>query len=173
MPKQKVAVPLENRDWYTSLIEDVKSSIVEGEFTARWTLVEAYHLIGTRLLSETKNFAKAGLGGVDVCNTVARAIGKSPRTVYYAMAFAQKYPTLSDLPEGKNTSWHKICAELLSIPGTEEKFVCDICRKENWEHEQQGRTSARYTIKDPEHVERGTFNVHKACVWEMMNDRNK
>ena len=60
---------------------------------------------------------------------VAESLGKRPRTIYYAMQFAKKYPDLNLLPEGKATSWHHIINKYLT-DGTEKKVVkrADLCR---------------------------------------------
>jgi hypothetical protein len=43
------------------------------------------------------------LSGKKIVQRVAESLGKSGRTIWYAMQFAREYPDLSLLPEGKNT----------------------------------------------------------------------
>ena len=113
--------PVDREEWYLRLIDDLKGIATEGEFTARFALVEAYHEFGTRILSENANFERLKVYGKEVVRKIAESIGKSERLVYYAIAFAKKYPSLNDLPEGKNTSWSKICKQLLSAPSDDTK----------------------------------------------------
>ena len=100
-------------DWYQSLIDDCQSIMVEAEFTSRWILVEGYHSLGLRILQENDNFEREGIYGKKIVSRVTESLGKSERTIWRAMQFAREYPDLSLLPEGKNTSWHKICNEYL------------------------------------------------------------
>ena len=106
-------VALIKHKWFYHMIEDIKDLITEATFTARWTIIEAYHSLGLRILQEKGNFEKSGIKDERIIETVAKAIGKSERTVYYAVEFAQRYPTLNMLPEGKNTSWHRIVNQYL------------------------------------------------------------
>ena len=96
-------------NWYQSLIDDCNSIMVEAEFTSRWVLVEGYHSLGLRILQENDNFEREGIYGKKIVSRVTESLGKSERTIWRAMQFAREYPDLALLPEGKNTSWHKIC----------------------------------------------------------------
>ena len=107
--------------WYDSLIEDLKDLITEVEFTSRWTLVEGYHTLGSRILAENDNFEKAGVNRLDVVQHVANSMNKKPRTIYYAIKFARLYPDLNLLPEGKNCHWRHVINKYLTAG--EEKPV--------------------------------------------------
>jgi hypothetical protein len=100
-------------EWFNHLIDDCQSIIVEAEFTSRWVLVEGYHLLGTRILEEYDNFERAEIYGKEITSHVSLSLGKSVRTIERAIQFAKQYPDLALLPEGKNTSWRKICNEYL------------------------------------------------------------
>lgn len=113
--------PVEHTEWYLQLIDELKEIIVEGEFAARWALVETYHLFGKRILDENANFERSKIYGNSLVIKIAETIGRSDRTVYNAIAFAKKYPDLGMLPEGKNTSWSKICKQLLPARAEEAK----------------------------------------------------
>lgn len=111
--------------WYSDLVEECKSIVIEGEFTARWALIETYHELGTRILED---YDKVQDIGVDkFVGGVANDIQKSKRTVYYALQFAQAYPDLQLLPEGKNTSWRKIIHEYLGEKKSEPKNKTAVC----------------------------------------------
>jgi len=127
--------------WYNQLIEDCQNLIVEVEFSARWTLVEGYHSLGSRIISEGDNFNRAKVYGQEIVQRIAESLQRKPRTIYYAIQFASKYPDLNLLPEGKNTSWHHIINKYLT-DGTEKKVIkkADLYRmiqeiKELLEHE--------------------------------------
>jgi len=100
--------------WYNSLIEDCKDLVTEVEFSARWTLVEGYHTLGLRILQETDNFERSQIYGEKIAQRIAESLGKSERTINYAIKFAQLYPDLNLLPEGKNLSWHHLINKYLT-----------------------------------------------------------
>ncbi len=107
---------IETEPFYIALIDECKDIITETEFTSRWALVEGYHLLGSRILKEYENFQRARMNDQSLIATVAISLNKRPRTVYYAVQFAKTYPDLNLLPEGKNTSWHKIVNKYLTTP---------------------------------------------------------
>ena len=76
-------------------------------------MVEGYHALGTRILQEYDNFERAEIYGKEIVSRVRTSLGKSRQTIYRAIQFAKQYPDLALLPEGKNTSWRKICNEYL------------------------------------------------------------
>ncbi len=104
---------LTKQEWFAALIDDCESIIVEAEFTSRWVLVEGYHALGTRILEEYHNFEREKIYGKKIVQCIAQSLDKSKRTIYQSIQFTKKYPDLSLLPEGKNTSWFKICNKYL------------------------------------------------------------
>ena len=106
--------------WYNSLIEELADIITETGFTSRWALVEGYHTVGVRILQENDNFERAKIYKEKILQRIAESLGKSERTLYYAVQFAKMYPDLSLLPEGKNLSWSHIVNKYLT---TGEKKV--------------------------------------------------
>ena len=100
-------------DWYQSLIDDCQSIIVEAEFTSRWVIVEGYHSLGMRILQDEPKMVQGGSTLRETLSRVTKLLNTSERTLYRAVQFAKKYPDLALLPEGKNTSWRKICNEYL------------------------------------------------------------
>jgi len=107
--------------WFTTLIEDCLDIVIEHEFTSRWALVEGYHTLGTRIISETANFERSQIYGQNIVQCVAQSLGKKKRTIYYAIKFASLYPDLNLLPEGKNISFHHVINKYLTAG--EEKPV--------------------------------------------------
>ncbi len=103
-----------NDSWYDTLMDDCKDIITEAVFTHTWSLVEGYHQLGERILTENDNFERAKIYGQDIVQRVANSLNKKPRTIYYAVQFARKYPDLNLLKEGKNCSWHHIINKYLT-----------------------------------------------------------
>jgi hypothetical protein len=95
-------------DWYSSLIDDVKSTWTEAVFTSNWSLVEGYHRVGERLRQEDKRMPIT-----DLLNRCALDMGVSQRKLWYAVQFYDKFPDLNLLPEGKDVNWSRIKAKYL------------------------------------------------------------
>ena len=91
---------------YQELVEEIRATVTEAEFNARWSLVEGYHQMG-KLLVENDIEKR------ELLQFVAKDIGKSERTIYRAIQFFKMFPDLDELPEGKNTSWNRICNKFL------------------------------------------------------------
>ena len=100
-------------DWYHSLIDDCNSIIIEAEFISRWALVEGYHSLGLRILQDEHKLVSGGSTLREALKRVSNLLNKGERTLYKVVQFAQEYPDLALLPEGKDTSWRKICNEYL------------------------------------------------------------
>jgi hypothetical protein len=92
-------------DWYQNFITELRELITEHEFTARWVIVECYHQIGSRIIEVQK---EKGISISDLVQHVAVDLQKSERTIWYAVAFAEKYPLLSSAPLEKNISWRGV-----------------------------------------------------------------
>ena len=126
---------LTTQSWFQNFVEELKDILVESEFSARWTLIEAYHLVGKRILEEYPNFERAQIYGKQIASRVSESLGKSERTIERAIQFARMYPDLNLLPEGKNVSWHLICNKYLPAPKQEAKqkeeyILCKSCGSE-------------------------------------------
>ena len=111
--------------WYSQLIEELTDLITEKTFTSRWELIDCYHQVGTRILQEHENFERAKIYGENILQGLAKSIGKSQRTLAYAVKFAKLYPDLNLLPEAKNTNWNRIINKYLT-DGTERKKKADL-----------------------------------------------
>jgi len=128
---------LEKENWYSSLIDDCKSIVVESSFNSRWFLIQGYHALGTRIVQDFENFERKEIYGKNIIAHVAESIGKSPSTIWRAVQFAKKYPDLNKLPEGKDSSWHQICNKYLSEGNDKEvkettkmkEIKCPLCNE--------------------------------------------
>lgn len=119
--------------WFDQLVEDCKSIVVESEFTARWALVEGYHQLGERLRQDTDKWEQNKSG--EVLQQVAKEIGISTRTIYYAVQFYDKYPALDEVPEGKAISWkrlitHYLPENILHDHAESKTTICPNCKFE-------------------------------------------
>ena len=117
---KEITKPINQEDWYQSLVDDCQSLLVEGIWNYRLTLIKTYHLLGKRIMEETDNFSKAKIYGEKITQQVALSLGKSQRTIQQAVQFAKIYPDLDLISGGKNISWHKICNDLLPKPKEEK-----------------------------------------------------
>jgi N6-adenosine-specific RNA methylase IME4 len=109
-------IPQDNREeWYELLVDDCKAIIAEAIFTSRWALVEGYHLLGERIMTD-KNLEWHAKGNERYLIDLSNNIGVSERTLYFAVQFYKKYPSLDTVPEGKNISWNKIVHKYLPAP---------------------------------------------------------
>ncbi len=107
-----------------SLVEDCKAILTEGVFNSRWELIICYHKLGERINSEKLE----GVYGQKTVSHLAQSLNTSRRTLYRACQFAEKYPDVNLLPDGKNISWSKIITNLLpeTVSAPKEKR-CPTC----------------------------------------------
>jgi len=108
--------------WYFNLVEELIDIITEKRFEHTTALIECYHMVGTRILQENDNFERSKIYGENILQTLAKSLGRSQRTLAYAVKFAKLYPELNMLPEGKNWTWNHIINKYLT-DGTEKKVV--------------------------------------------------
>uniref|UniRef100_A0A6M3IQ15 Uncharacterized protein n=1 Tax=viral metagenome TaxID=1070528 RepID=A0A6M3IQ15_9ZZZZ len=108
--------------WYTSLVDELQDIITEKRFEHTTALIECYHMVGTRILQENDNFERAKIYGDHILQRLAISLGRSQRTLAYAVKFAKTYPELNLLPEGKNWTWHHIINKYLT-DGIEKKVI--------------------------------------------------
>ena len=93
-------------------IEDLKNLLTEGEFSARWGLLETYHEAGKIMVERLKDIS---------VEQIAAEIGKSTRLVYQMAQFYRTFPDLNALPDGKAISWTRVVKKLLPVPKDQEK----------------------------------------------------
>jgi len=66
-----------------------------------------------RIRAENHNFERRKIYGEEIVAHVSQSLRKSKHTIWRAIRFAKKFPDLAKLPEGKDTTWHKICRKYL------------------------------------------------------------
>lgn len=120
---------LTTQDWYTSLVTDCKAIVTERLYRSRQEVIEGWHEVGQRILTDP-NYKKFAHGNGEIKKQLAADIGASVQTLYKAIQFYETFPELSNalqtFEEGKNISWHKIVKNYL--PTTmEEKAKPEIC----------------------------------------------
>ncbi len=121
VPGSGKAESTDSKEWFSEMIDECKTIITESVFQSRWLLVEGYWMLGERILQERDNWAREEIYGQKIVQRVARSLCVSPRTVYYAMQCAKKFPSLDSIPDGKNISWRKLIQEHLPEPKTREE----------------------------------------------------
>ena len=109
---------------YEMLVQEIDASITEAVHNSRWTLVEGYWNVGQLI----RNFRKGNV--TELLQDLALDLGKSERTLWYAVQFFDKYPKLDTVPEGKAISWNRIITKYLPDGEKEKKegeCVCPHC----------------------------------------------
>jgi len=107
-------------DYYQQLVEDCRAILTERSFNARMEIVIGYHELGKRIATDPL-FRKFGKGNKQFIENFAKDLKISPRSIYYAIRFYEKFPTLQQLPEGKNISWYGIVRKYLTDGKEKEK----------------------------------------------------
>lgn len=110
---------VKREEWYQSLIDDCKSIITEAIFISRWALVEGYHNLGKRI-REDENWEKYSKGAYSSLTDLSKNIEIGERDIYRSLQFYDKYPDLSQVPEGNNITWNKIITKYL--PAHKKEF---------------------------------------------------
>ncbi len=105
---------INNEDWYKTLVLECKAIITEAVFTSRWALVEGNMELGKRI-REDINFKEYSKGNKRSVQDLARNIGQSERTLYYALQLFDIYKSVGNLPEGKNISMNKLITKYLPL----------------------------------------------------------
>lgn len=78
-------------------VEEIQTTMTEGVYIYRQTLLETYHKVGKML----------ALSDVDV-KTVSKDSGISEALLKQCAKFYEKFPKMEKLPDGKNISWAKV-----------------------------------------------------------------
>lgn len=111
------------QDWYQHLIEDCHAIITERVYRARQELIECWHEVGERIVTE-KNLKWKAKGNGEIIQRLAADVGVSAKSIYQAIQFYKKYPDVSHAcetwEEGKNISWKKITEKYLPEPPKDE-----------------------------------------------------
>jgi hypothetical protein len=126
-----------NTEEMALFLEEIRAIFTEKGWRARQEVIEGYHAVGNRVLQELERTQTTNKRGF--CNTIAKFLNKSERTIYQAVQFAEKYSNLEDLPEGKAISWFAITQKYLPDPREvvecehlweeECKIRCKKCKK--------------------------------------------
>ena len=121
---------LQSDEWYESLYQECVAILTEYSFLSRWSRVEGYWALGSRILQEHDNFEREKIYGKNVISKLSKHLGVSDRTLEYAVAFAKKFPKLEALPMGKQATWTMVCEQLLPEvprPQYERKKIIRAC----------------------------------------------
>jgi hypothetical protein len=108
-------------DWYKTLLEECRSLVVEARTMSHWTVICAYHQIGSAINSYKESFKEKGIYGEEISKRVGKAIGINRQYIYDAQKFADMFPDLSRFPGDKAMSWFKCRQMYLMSPEQKEK----------------------------------------------------
>ena len=118
---------------YDSLLEEISAIIDKAVFNSRSELIEGYWEVGQTI----RQFKKGQV--TELLQDLALDLGKSERTLWYAVQFYDKFPNLNmieTLEEGKNLSWNRLITKYLTTPESEAiecshrpVVICKLCRK--------------------------------------------
>ena len=120
-------------EWFRALIDDCKTNIIERRYRIASELLELKWYIGDRILQDVGNFERSKIYGKQIVSLVAKSLDCSERELYRCIQFRKKYPKLTDLPEGKNITWHKIVNQYLSDKPKDEDNPEEECQHEKVE----------------------------------------
>lgn len=110
-----VSADVTEREWYKELVEECKAIVTEAVFTSRWALVEGYHALGERIVTD-RNLDRKEVYGEKIVTGLSQSTGIHKRDLWRAIQFYKKFPDLEKLPGGKNMSWNKVIKLLPEPP---------------------------------------------------------
>jgi len=110
---------IREQDWYSALVDDCQTIIIERGWNARMEVIQAKHEVGERIATDTAYDKFRGTSeGRAIIVRLSEDIGWSSKEIYLCIQFFEKYPSLTQacekLPEGKAISWHKIANNYLT-----------------------------------------------------------
>lgn len=79
-----VITDVTHEEWYTALVEDCRAIITEAVFNSRWALVEGYHQLGERIVTDN-NFDRKEFMDKRLCNALHNLSGN--QSVHYITLF--------------------------------------------------------------------------------------
>ena len=142
MKTKKIEENYRESDAYKSLIDDCRSTLVEGIFNARMEVIITHSRIGERVATD-KLYKKYGKGNQEFIQQLAKDMEVSYQEIYRSIQFYEKFKIVSPdgegwdrFEEGKNISWNKIKNNYLPerikkdhICEWETIERCKICKK--------------------------------------------
>ncbi len=125
--KEEQKVP---ENWYQELVDDCRSHLIEARTASAWTLICAYHAVGSRIVCEKKKFEVKGIYGEKIAEKVAKSIGMNRSYIFDAVKFAEKYPDINMFPGDKALTWNRVRQQyLLTAEQREKEEKAKLCPK--------------------------------------------
>lgn len=118
-------------EWFNQLKEEIQSIHTETIFTSRIELLKGKWAIGEAIENEVGKFERAEIYGERINELLAQGLGISARELQRCRQFYRKYSgkdwdsVVAKLPEGKNISWNKVLALLVSPKEKEDNDNCE------------------------------------------------
>jgi len=153
-------VPIQELEWYNNLVEECQAIIVETKFNSAMELLRGKWELGKRVTEEELEFERAGYGK-KIIETLAKDIGISAVHLWKCVQFYKKFPkerfedVISELPEGKNISWHKVYTQYLP------KHIDEIKKEKEIEEIQQ---KCSHSVLKCVHCKK-EFNFEELVKW--------
>ena len=148
-PTKKIKIEKSYResDEYKSLIDDCKSTLVEGISIIRTDVIILHGKIGERVTTD-KLYKKYGKSNQEFIRQLAKDMQVSYQEIYRSVQFYEKFKIVSldgegwdRFKEGKNISWNKIKNDYLP-ERIKKEHVCE------WETIERCRICRRIRPKD-------------------------
>ena len=119
---------VKEKELYEGLVEELASTITEGVFNARDTIIRMKWIVGQTILGfKTDNLTK-------LLTDLSVDLKVSERELWRCIAFVRHfkdYKKVEQLEEQKNLSWNKILTKYLQsgeqINKKEKEFTCPKC----------------------------------------------
>lgn len=122
--------PDDFRKWYQAWVDEMRSHIVEARTASAWTLICAYHAVGSSIIDNKRILEANGMKGDAIVVKTAKALGINQAYAYDAVKFAEKYPDISEFPGDKAMTWNKLRVQYLMTPEQLENRKKDkLCPK--------------------------------------------
>jgi hypothetical protein len=116
-----IQTPEQFRSWFQAWVDDMRSNIVEARTASAWTLIVAYHAVGSSIIENKKLLEANGVRGEAVVTKTAKALGINQAYAYDAVKFAEMFPDLNMFPGDKCMTWNKVRTQYLMTEEQREK----------------------------------------------------
>ncbi len=119
--KNKVTL-LQQQDLFINLVDDCQAIVLDINQYG-WAMILAYHNLGERLSRNKDGFLQQGFTMTEILEIVSNEVGRSRRTLYYAIKFYETYTDIQLAPYSENAQWFQVVKDLTK---SEKKKLADV-----------------------------------------------